>query len=97
MNQQIDPRNLVWDGWNIEHIARHNVTREEVEEVCLGRCIVREGYRQRIMLVGPTELGRMLAVVLEPRANGRFYPMTAYTASRRMRRTYAEESGGSAP
>ena len=25
---------LIWDEWNKEHIARHGVTPEEVEEVC---------------------------------------------------------------
>jgi hypothetical protein len=29
---------LVWDDWNREHIARHNVTPEEVEQVILGTC-----------------------------------------------------------
>jgi len=27
-------RALLWDDWNEEHIARHGVEREEVEEVC---------------------------------------------------------------
>jgi len=27
-------RRLVWDVWNVGHIARHRVDPEEVEEVC---------------------------------------------------------------
>jgi len=27
-------RELLWTDWNIEHIARHNVSPDEVEEVC---------------------------------------------------------------
>ena len=29
-------RRLVWDTWNIVHIARHDVVPDEVEEVCHG-------------------------------------------------------------
>lgn len=29
-------RELIWTERNIDHIARHNVTREEVEQVCHG-------------------------------------------------------------
>jgi hypothetical protein len=27
-------RRLIWDDWNIAHIARHEVSPDEVEEVC---------------------------------------------------------------
>ncbi|MBI4338890.1 MAG: hypothetical protein HY680_02945 [Chloroflexi bacterium] len=97
MNQPVVVGHLSWDPWNEDHIARHDVTREEVEQVCRGRYIVREGHKGRIVLVGPTERARVLAVVLEPRGKGSFYPMTAYTASRRMRITYVEETRRGAP
>ena len=29
-------RRLIWDSWNITHIARHDVTPDEVEDVCHG-------------------------------------------------------------
>ena len=56
----------MWDTWNVAHIARHQVTPEEVEEVCRGAYIVREGYKGRVMLIGPTRNSRMLAVILDP-------------------------------
>lgn len=28
---------LFWDEWNIEHISRHGVDKDEVEEVCSSR------------------------------------------------------------
>lgn len=31
-----------WDAANIEHIAMHNVTPDEVEEVCVNRPHVRK-------------------------------------------------------
>jgi len=77
----------------VAHIAGHKVAPEEVEEVCLGRFIAREGYGQRLILVGPTEAGRVLAIVLaSEEEEGVYYPVTAYPASRKMRRVYQDET-----
>jgi len=38
---QIDE--IIWPEDRIEHIARHGVTPEEVEEVCFGKSLVRRG------------------------------------------------------
>jgi uncharacterized DUF497 family protein len=46
------------------------------------------------MFIGPTEAGRMLAVVLEPVSASDYYPVTARSASRKERRVYREESQG---
>jgi hypothetical protein len=35
---------LIWDEWNISHIARHDVSPEEVEQVCHGKPIEGEAY-----------------------------------------------------
>ena len=41
---------LDWDDNNIEHIARHGVTPQEVEDVCFGFHIyVREGGQRYII------------------------------------------------
>jgi hypothetical protein len=37
-------RRLVWDSWNVAHIARHEVTPDEVEEVCHGEHIASQTY-----------------------------------------------------
>ena len=84
---------LVWDTWNVAHIARHEVAPEEVEEVCHGEPLARRSYRNRIILIGPTDVGRMLAVVLDPEAEGVYYPVTARSASRKERRFYQQEKG----
>jgi uncharacterized DUF497 family protein len=91
-----DIRRLFWDEWNEEHIARNAVTREEVEEVCRGDCIVAEAYGGRIMLLGPTTAGRMLSVILAPGGRGTYYPVTARAASRKERQLYQSEQGGAA-
>ena len=87
-------RHLIWDSWNVSHIALHKVTPEEVEEVCQGDFIVREGYQERIILIGPTKAERILSVILAPMGEGNYYPVTAFPAKRRMRRIYQEEKGG---
>ena len=86
---------LIWDVWNVEHIARHQVVPEEVEEVCHGRYIHRESYKGRIMLIGLTSSNRILAIILAPQdAEGLYYPVTARTANRQERRLYQEEQSG---
>ena len=90
-------RLLIWDTWNVAHIARHQVFPEEVEEVCKGGSVVREGYRGRIVLIGPAEAGRMLAIVLEGVGDDVYYVVTARPADRKERRVYQEEKGSEAP
>lgn len=90
-------RLLIWDTRNVPHIARHQVTREEVEEVCRGDYIVREGYKERIMLIGTTRAGRVLAIILDSEGDDTYYVVTARPADRRERRIYREEKGGETP
>ena len=86
-------KSLIWDDWNVAHIAQHDVLPNEVEEVCAGNRIEREAYRQRIFLVGTTKIGRILTVILEPREEqGVYRPITAYEASKRSIKDYQEEN-----
>lgn len=88
-------RRLIWDAWNVAHIARHEVIPDEVEEACHGDPYTDEGKKGRIRLVGPTRSGRMLVVILDPEEErGVYYPVTARTASRKERRLHREQSGG---
>lgn len=84
-------RHLVWDSWNIDHIARHEVTPEEVDEACHGDHSIRETYEGRLMIIGPTGSGRLLAIVLAPKEVGVYYPVTAWPASGKLRRIYEQE------
>ncbi len=97
----INIRHLVWDDWNVEHIARHQVTRDEAEEVCHGNPVVQEGKKGRILVFGPSHTGRMLAVVLDQSdisgvnyPPGVYYPVTARPASRQERAIYTQERKG---
>jgi uncharacterized protein len=87
-------RRLLWDPGNIAHIARHNVTVDEVEETCHGDPITLGSYVGRIVVIGPTQTGRMLAAVLEPEGTDIYYVVTARSASRKERRYYQQQKGG---
>ena len=84
-------RRLNWDTRNEAHIARNQGTREEVEQVWHGDYVMRQAYRERLMLIGPTIAGRIIAVILEDEGNGSYYVITARPADRKERRIYREE------
>ena len=88
---------LRWDDWNREHIAKHGVLPEEVEEVIAGLPTVRETYKQRLQLVGPTLAGRMLSIVVDavPGRPSIYYVFSARPASRKERGMYERTKGGS--
>ncbi|MEZ4859848.1 MAG: BrnT family toxin [Caldilineaceae bacterium] len=69
---------LEWDNYRIEHIARHDVEPDEVEEVCddpLHRAR-REG-RNRYRIYGQSAAGRYLFVVIEHIQGNAYKPITA--------------------
>ena len=89
-------RRLVWDPWNVAHIARHGVTPDEAEEVCHGAPVTSTTHHDRLRVIGPTQAGRMLTVILdsEPDQVDVYYPVSARPASRKERRRYTELTGG---
>lgn len=88
-------RRLLWDSWNIHHIANHHVIPEEVEEVCHGEPFILRGQQKgRLVLIGPTAEKRLLAVILEAKGRGVYYPITAYPADNRDKALYNRLRGG---
>ncbi len=87
-------RRLLWDPRNVSHIARHQVTPDEVEQVCRGSPVSLGGFGGRLILIGPTRGSRMLAAVLDPEGGDVYYPVTARPASRKERRYYQMQTGG---
>lgn len=82
-----------WDDANLEHIARHSVEPEEVEEAATdpGR-VAAPAYRaengeRRQAVTGKTEGGRLLTIVLTRRGN-LFRVVTAREANAAERRAY---------
>lgn len=84
-------RKLRWDEWNIAHIARHNVTPDEVEEVCHGDPVIQTGKKGRKLVLGPTKANRIVLAVLDPEGKGKYYPVTARDASKKERKLYKQE------
>ena len=83
--EMIKVNGLIWDEWNREHIVKHDVTVAEVEEACHAKLEISDSYRKRILVVGKTKKGRILAVVLSPEdrefhqyPKDIFYPITAF-------------------
>jgi uncharacterized protein len=58
-------RDFRWNGWNIDHIARHGVSPVEAEEVVLGAVPPYPSYEgdEKYQVRGQTQDGRFLQVV----------------------------------
>lgn len=61
---------LWWTDWNEEHVLRHGVHPEEVEEVAAGRYHLSRLGGKRFDVTGRTAAGRSLAVVVDRQSNG---------------------------
>lgn len=73
---------LIWDEWNEQHVIEHGVEPYEVEEAVSdpsSRFLRTRSAAEarRYIVLGLTEAGRYLFVVLEPFGRGRAYVVTA--------------------
>ena len=80
---------LVVEAGREEHIARHNVS---VEEVIFGMPFIRKARQDRYSIIGQTESGRYLAVFVAPREKGVYGLVTARDANDAERRAYIRYS-----
>ena len=69
---------LEWDDENVGHIAQHNVSPKEVEDVCYSLNLSEKAVGQRYVLSGQTDGGRYLNVVIQRIGGGLFRPITAF-------------------
>lgn len=83
---------FIWPEERIEHIARHGVTPEEVEDVCFGKSWVRrakaEGENPVYYVLGQTAAGRCLLCVVIHFPDGKGYPVTAREMTAKEKRSY---------
>jgi uncharacterized DUF497 family protein len=72
---------FLWSEDRVDHIARHGVTPEEVEEVCFGKSLVQraksEGANPVYYFLGQSKAGRYLFRVVIRFPDGNGYPVTA--------------------
>jgi uncharacterized DUF497 family protein len=85
-------REFIWSEDRINHIARHNVKPEEVEEVCFGQAWIRRtkatGKNPVYYVLGQTISGRHLFCVVIEFASGKGYPVTARPMTEREKRRF---------
>ena len=84
---------LIVEPGREEHIARHHVTVEEVEEVTEANPFVTRTRQGRYRLIGQTAAGRYLAVIIAPRGQGVYGLVTARDADDTERRNYLHHRG----
>jgi hypothetical protein len=95
MNGQL--LNFDWDDANRDHLARHDVTPQEAEEVVLGDPLDIElqtaegsGGEERILNIGETRKGRILELVSTWRG-GKARILSAWDAPRQSKLDYLAE------
>jgi uncharacterized DUF497 family protein len=85
---------IIWPEDRIDHIARHNVTPEEVEEVCFSRPLVQrakfEGHNPVYYVLGKTASGRYLFCVVIQFPDDKGYPVTARPMTRKEKRRFTK-------
>jgi uncharacterized DUF497 family protein len=82
-----------WDDANRNHIVRHNVLPEEVEQLFRNRPLFLSSYNrngeERLNFVGETDQGRVLLVVVMWR-NDAFRTVTVWDANKSSRNDYRQ-------
>lgn len=72
---------FVWPKDRVDHIARHGVASEEVEEICFGPALIQRaksvGKNPVYYVLGQTDAGRYLFCVIIKFPDGKGYPVTA--------------------
>lgn len=70
-------RSFEWNEANIEHIARHGVTPEEVEEACDNRPLILKGRSGTYLIYSQSDAGRFILTIANYRGNGTIRVITA--------------------
>ena len=83
-------KNIIWDSFNVNHIKKHKVTPDEVEEACSSKYVAFKTHNKRIVLVGKTKKSRSISVILAPKGKDTWYPITARPASKKEKKKYQE-------
>ena len=81
---------LVFDKRNLEHIKKHNVTRDEIEKVGKNFIYHRKTHTGRYLAVGRVDF-RIITIVIKRVSASRYYPITARDASKKERQDLYEK------
>lgn len=86
-----------WDEGNAGHVAEHGITDIEIDQMLSNQHLVvpNRGREPRMFLLGQTDGGRILTVVVEPtRIDGTWRPITAWDANASEKKRLKEATGG---
>lgn len=84
-------KRIIWDEWNLNHIRKHNVSRNEAEEVAANIIVHEKTKKGRYLIIGRTG-SRILTVIINRRKTGIYYLVTARdSAKKERRRVYEKE------
>jgi uncharacterized protein len=86
-----------WDGANLSHIAKHDVTQQEAEQVVLGEPLDTElqiadgrDAEERLLQIGETAKGRILQLLTTWR-DGKVRVISAWDAPKQLKLYYLAE------
>jgi uncharacterized DUF497 family protein len=84
-------REFEWDDSNIEHIAKHGVSPDEVEDVAFDDDPwIKKGRKGSRYMLGYTIAGRYLFVVYKSKGKGIARVITSMDMDKKTRRLYKE-------
>jgi hypothetical protein len=85
-------RQLIWSEDQVDHIARHNISPEDVEDVCFGLSFVQraksQGENPVYYVLGQTFAGLYIFCVIIEFPDGNGYPVTARPMTKAERRRF---------
>jgi uncharacterized DUF497 family protein len=87
----VDAVAFEWDDSNIEHLARHGIDPDEIEELFEAPIVRRRGGTDapdRFRVVGRTAAGRYLTIVYQQKAGNLIRPFTGWEARPHERERY---------
>lgn len=86
-------KEVTQSSWSARHIARHNVTLEEVREAILERPRYQHrGRNETVIVYGQTSAGRHLLVVLADEGDGMAFVITARDMNLKERRLFQRKA-----
>lgn len=84
-------REFEWDDYNMQHISRHGVSPDEVEDVAFDdNPWIRKGRKGTRYMLGYTIAGRYLFVVYGLKGKGIARIITAMDMDKKMRKLYRQ-------
>ena len=89
-------KKLIFDENNLEHVKKHNVSREEIEKAGKNFLFHRKTHTGRYLAVGRVGL-RIITIVIRRESVGIYYPVTARDASKKERKDLYEKKKSRIP